>query len=55
MKKSENKRGSKKSFDTVKFFRKVKTQLSKKLYPMTFEELDAYYEKIPWTIGTKSK
>ncbi len=54
-KKSSSLKSSKKSFDTVKLFRKIKTELSKKLWAMTPEERTAYFAQIPDFIGGKSK
>jgi hypothetical protein len=42
-------------FDTVKFFRKVKTRLSKKLYGMTYEQLRAHYDSVPDIVGRNSR
>ncbi len=36
---------SKEDFKTVKFFRKVKEQIAKETYNMTFEELKEYLKK----------
>ena len=44
---------TKKGFDTVKFFRKVKTRLSKKLYGMTYDQLKAYLDAVPPVIPRK--
>jgi hypothetical protein len=43
----------KKDFDTVKFFRKVKTEISNETYGMTYEQLKDYFSKTPRIVGTK--
>ena len=37
----------KRGFDTVKFFRKVKTDIAKETYGVTYEQLKARYDAIP--------
>jgi hypothetical protein len=37
--------GKRKSFDTVKFFRKIKDKISKDIGDMSFEKFQAYISK----------
>ncbi len=36
---------TKKKFDSVKTFRKIKTQIAKEIKGMSYEQLKAYFEK----------
>ena len=49
----KNKAKTKKDFDTVKTFRKIKDKISKEIKGMTFEQLNAYLEKRQLTTQIK--